>query len=186
MIKDNLLRKKVDQLLKIRRYSILEEEEKEKENIHDILVARKETDKKLLIRVVLKSYLKSGRAGVRYVRKMKKSLRKRDLKDGILIAKGFSHTARREARNNHIETFSMESLPAFNIFKHVLVPKHEILPREKTKELLKEYHIKTTELPRIRRYDPIAKLIGAKPGDVLKVTRKSPTAGKSISYRYVV
>ncbi|MBT7915857.1 DNA-directed RNA polymerase subunit H, partial [Candidatus Bathyarchaeota archaeon] len=34
--------------------------------------------------------------------------------------------------------------------------------------------------------DPISIILGASPGDVLRVTHKSETAGKYLSYRYVV
>jgi len=32
----------------------------------------------------------------------------------------------------------------------------------------------------------VVRVIGAKPGDILRITRKSPTAGVYISYRYVI
>ncbi|MDH5460021.1 MAG: DNA-directed RNA polymerase subunit H [Candidatus Bathyarchaeota archaeon] len=75
--------------------------------------------------------------------------------------------------------------PSFNIFKHELVPKHEILSPEEAKELLEKYRVKPYQLPQIRASDTAAIAIGAKPGDILKVTRKSLTAGKYVSYRYV-
>lgn len=74
----------------------------------------------------------------------------------------------------------------FDVGRHVLVPKHEILPKDKVDELLSQYKITVYQLPVIKSTDPAAKAIGAKPGDVLKITRTSPTAGKSVFYRYVV
>jgi len=69
---------------------------------------------------------------------------------------------------------------------HILVPKHEILKEEEVEELLKLLGVKKEQLPKIKASDPIVKEIGAKPGDVIKITRKSLTAGVSIFYRLVV
>ncbi|MCW4020531.1 MAG: DNA-directed RNA polymerase subunit H [Candidatus Bathyarchaeota archaeon] len=77
-------------------------------------------------------------------------------------------------------------MPAFNIFDHYLVPKHEILPRQEAKELLKMYHVEPYQLPRIKASDPAVFLIGAKPGDIIKITRESPTAGVHVTYRHVI
>jgi len=43
-----------------------------------------------------------------------------------------------------------------------------------------------SQFPYIQSTDAIAKEIGAKPGDVVRITRRSETAGSSIYYRYVV
>lgn len=69
---------------------------------------------------------------------------------------------------------------------HVLVPKHEILSKEEAEELLKLLGINKEQLPKIKASDPIVKEIGAKPGDIIKITRKSLTAGESVYYRLVV
>ncbi len=74
----------------------------------------------------------------------------------------------------------------FNVLDHTLVPKHEILPPEEVVKVLKELGVKPEQLPWIRASDPVARALGAKPGDVIKVIRDSPTAGKSIAYRYVI
>ncbi|MCD6492782.1 MAG: DNA-directed RNA polymerase subunit H [Archaeoglobaceae archaeon] len=69
---------------------------------------------------------------------------------------------------------------------HMLVPKHEVLSKEEAEELLRSLGIKKEQLPKIKATDPIAKEIGAKVGDIVKITRESPTAGKSIAYRLVI
>ena len=69
---------------------------------------------------------------------------------------------------------------------HKLVPKHEILLEEDVKELLSELNITVDQLPKILSRDPIVRVINAKTGDVLKIIRNSPTAGKTAYYRIVV
>ncbi|MBS7288294.1 MAG: DNA-directed RNA polymerase subunit H [Candidatus Freyarchaeota archaeon] len=76
--------------------------------------------------------------------------------------------------------------PRFNIFEHELVPKHEVISEEERRWLLETFHVREDQLPKIKDTDPAVKAIGAKPGDVIKITRKSPTAGETIFYRYVV
>ncbi|GAA5418715.1 hypothetical protein Stok01_00664 [Sulfurisphaera tokodaii] len=70
--------------------------------------------------------------------------------------------------------------------QHELVPKHEVLSIEEAYKILKELGIKPEQLPWIRASDPIAKLVGAKPGDIIKITRKSSLSGEVVVYRYVI
>jgi len=75
----------------------------------------------------------------------------------------------------------------FNILDHELVPKHEIISEKEREELIKKYGITSLkQLPRIFTSDPVVKAIGAKPGDIIKITRKSPTAGETVYYRVVI
>lgn len=69
---------------------------------------------------------------------------------------------------------------------HIYVPKHEIISMEEAEQVLSKYNCKPTELPLIFVSDPAIMELGVKPGDMIKITRKSPTAGESIYYRYVV
>jgi DNA-directed RNA polymerase subunit H len=69
---------------------------------------------------------------------------------------------------------------------HIYVPKHEIILKQEAEKILKKYNCKPTELPLIFVNDPAILGLGVKPGDVIKITRTSPTAGKSFYYRYVV
>jgi DNA-directed RNA polymerase subunit H (RpoH/RPB5) len=82
-------------------------------------------------------------------------------------------------------TTKKETTP-FNIMKHELVPKHVILSDEEVKSLLTKYNIQPSQLPKILDMDPVAVYIGAKPGQIVKIIRKSHTAKESISYRIVV
>ena len=69
---------------------------------------------------------------------------------------------------------------------HILVPKHEIMTINDAEEVLKTYNCRTTDLPLIFASDPAIVGLGVKPGDMIKITRKSATAGESYYYRYVV
>ncbi|MXX20487.1 MAG: DNA-directed RNA polymerase subunit H, partial [Cenarchaeum sp. SB0667_bin_13] len=52
--------------------------------------------------------------------------------------------------------------------------------------VLDKYNCTPTELPLIYVTDPAIVGLGVRPGDMIRILRKSPTAGESIYYRYVV
>ncbi len=72
------------------------------------------------------------------------------------------------------------------ILEHELVPKHEVLSFEEAVEVLRKLGVPPNRLPAISVNDPVVQLLGAKPGDIIKITRKSPTAGTYTYYRIVV
>ncbi|MBD3171585.1 DNA-directed RNA polymerase subunit H [Candidatus Bathyarchaeota archaeon] len=78
------------------------------------------------------------------------------------------------------------SIPTFDVFEHAFIPIHKILTEEERKEVAEKYHAEPYQFPWIKAADPISILIGAKPGDVVKVIQKSQTAGRYEGYRYVV
>ncbi len=73
-----------------------------------------------------------------------------------------------------------------DILKHELVPDHVVLSKSDVKKVLKKLDIHPEQLPKIKADDPVVKAIEAKPGDVLKITRKSQTAGRFETYRLVL
>ncbi|MEE9406399.1 MAG: DNA-directed RNA polymerase subunit H [Candidatus Aenigmarchaeota archaeon] len=73
-----------------------------------------------------------------------------------------------------------------DILKHQLVPKHEILSASEKKEILEKLGITPRKLPFVKADDPVAKALEAKAGDILRISRKSHTAGSSVYYRIVV
>lgn len=85
---------------------------------------------------------------------------------------------------NYSKTFGV--MEQFSIFKHEFVPKHRIMKKREKRQLLKRYGVTLKQLPRIRVRDPAAMAINAKIGDVIEITRKSPTAGEIKYYRVVV
>ena len=74
----------------------------------------------------------------------------------------------------------------FKSDKHILIPKHLKLSESQKEKLLEKYNISTKELPRILKTDAAIASLGVKPGDVIKITRDSQTAGEALFYRVVV
>ena len=62
---------------------------------------------------------------------------------------------------------------------------HELLSPEEQEEVLKRYKTTRPQLPKILTSDPVVRKLGAKPGDIIKITRTSPTAGVTVYYRVV-
>ncbi|MBN2518258.1 MAG: DNA-directed RNA polymerase subunit H [Candidatus Altiarchaeota archaeon] len=71
------------------------------------------------------------------------------------------------------------------ISTHFLVPAHEILDEKVATSVLMAYKVDRSKLPKIKKDDP-ALPEEAKIGDIIKITRKSPTAGEAIYYRVVI
>ena len=96
----------------------------------------------------------------------------------------FAKQAIREVcqRGFNIEYFRDAEL-LVDITEHTLVPNHKLLTDTEKVELLSRYRLKPSQLPRIQSTDPIARYLGLKAGQVVKITRASETAGRYITYR---
>jgi DNA-directed RNA polymerase subunit H len=79
-------------------------------------------------------------------------------------------------------------MPKKNIIikKHVLLPSHSKMSEADKKKLLTDYKITIKELPKIRKNDPALDEMDIKEGDIIRIKRKSHTAGETEYYRVVV
>ena len=67
----------------------------------------------------------------------------------------------------------------------MLVPTHEIMTEEEIADEFSDVEYDFKNLPKIKSDDPVVKAIEAKPGDILRITRESQTAGVFVTYRIV-
>ena len=79
----------------------------------------------------------------------------------------------RERRKLRVSFFSIEMI-VINPMRHILVPKHEIVPEEEHGALMDRLYVTSkSKFPEIKFHaDMIARCIGAVPGDIIKITRK--------------
>jgi DNA-directed RNA polymerase subunit H (RpoH/RPB5) len=124
--------------------------------------------------------------GIAFIRELRDQIEAEEVTGGIIVADGkYTYSARSNAPDMHIELIP-KSLPTFDVFQHEYVPLHEVVSEEERDAISKKYHAEPYQFPWIKVTDPITIILGAKPGDVLKITQDSETAGLYYSYRYVV
>jgi DNA-directed RNA polymerase subunit H len=170
--------KKAEVLIDLRGYKLLEK--KEYKNATGWFV---KTAKQKAMLYCIPSH---GTVGVQYIKQLAKIMTEEELEKAIVVTSGrYTQAAKKHARKNGIELIP-RIFPVFNIFDHELVPKHEILSPEEREKLLGKYKVEPYQLPKIRTSDPAVKAVGAGAGDIVRIIRKSDTAGKYLAYRYVV
>ena len=88
-----------------------------------------------------------------------------------------------QKNGGQLQYFTLQQL-MFNPTKHEYVPTHTKLTEEEAKEFMKEYMTRTKmHMHVILQSDPIAKWIGLKHGDIVKINRYNENSGESFSYR---
>ncbi|KAI4133697.1 MAG: hypothetical protein LQ338_000026 [Usnochroma carphineum] len=127
--------------------------------------------------------------GIKQMRAFAHHIDEHKFHTGIMITQGAITSAAvkiMSAVAGHvIETF-VETDLLVNITHHELVPKHILMSAEEKKQLLERYRLKESQLPRIQCSDPMAKYLGLRRGQVVKIIRKSETAGRYASYRWAI
>ncbi len=80
-----------------------------------------------------------------------------------------------EEMGKSIEIIS-EDHPLVYVLDHWLVPKHEVLSGEEARRIVNKYtNGNKMQLPKITVTDPVVRILRAKPGDILKITRRVPS-----------
>lgn len=172
--------RKAEVLIKLRKYKLIEKEKFEGAYAYIINIPQ---DKE---KAIVWCILGEATVGIAAMNTLYKIMKEKDLDRAIVVTEGrYTHAVKLGAKKKKVELLP-KSFPVFDIFEHALVPFHEILSEKEKNQLLAQFKVKPYQMPQIKSGDPAVKAIGAKPGDVLKITRKSATAGEHITYRYVV
>ena len=175
-------------ILKTRDYELIEEYYNEELAHYDLIGEKHEKNakdkkkQKIVIRIP-----DDDPVGVTKLREFKEFIEsKEDFNESILLALSkYTHYTKKEAEEAGIETFSIK-FPFFDLFQHELVPTHEFATEAEIQDIIDKYAIDVKQLPKILVSDPAVQLLGAKIGDVVKIIRDSPTAGKYVTYRYCI
>lgn len=137
-------------------------------------------------KIVMMIIISQGTIGISYVRDLKKLVDEEEAAKGIMVGSGkYTYSARSTSRKMGIELIP-PTLPVFDIFEHELVPKHRILSEGEKNDVLEKFHSKPYQFPWVKASDHVSIILGAEPGDIIKITGESETAGRAESYRYVV
>ena len=165
--------RKAEVLIKLRKYKLVEKEKFEGAYAYIIDIPQ---DKE---RAIVWCILGEATVGIAAMNTLYKVMKEKDLDRAIVVTEGrYTHAVKLGAKKKKVELLP-KSFPVFDIFEHALVPFHEILTEKEKNQLLAQFKVKPYQMPQVKSGDP-------KPGDILKITRKSVTAGEHITYRYVV
>ncbi len=124
--------------------------------------------------------------GVALVRDLMKEMEEVEAQRGMLVGGNRSTpAAAKYAKMSKVELVE-GNYSSFDLFDHELVPSHVIVESGEVELVTSHYKIKKTQLPRIYSNDPAVRVLGARPGQVLRIERNSKTSGKTYFYRLVV
>jgi DNA-directed RNA polymerase subunit H len=88
-------------------------------------------------------------------------------------------------RKNNIFTFTYSNF-IIDITKHILVPEYTVLTKSQENKLLNDINIQKSNLPKIKKTDPMVVWSNGNAGDIMKFIRKEEVTGNSIYYRVIV
>ena len=172
--------RKAEVLIKLRKYKLIKKEKHEDALVYIIEIPEEKE------KAIVWCILNQPTVGIAAMNALYKFMKDKEIDRAIVVTEGrYTHAVKQGAKKKNVELL-LKSFPVFDIFEHALVPMHEILGEKEKEQILAQYKVQPYQMPQIKSTDPAVKAIGAKPGDILKIIRKSSTAGKHVAYRYVV
>ena len=139
-------------------------------------------DKKLILNV------NEQKTGVKSIKIFGKLINDHSCNSGMIIYKQSITSFAKSLLNDicrNIELFNEQELH-FNITKHSLVPKHELLNESDKKQVLKSMRCNIKQLPFLLKQDPVCRYFNFEKYSVIKIHRKSETNGVYHCYRVVI
>tara|TARA_B100001094_G_C18186600_1_gene804188 strand:+ start:1896 stop:2429 length:534 start_codon:yes stop_codon:yes gene_type:complete len=158
---------------------------------HDIsLISKFDEEDPSFSSAGIKVFFTEPKVGIKSVKVIEESLETDHLKHVIIIYETSITPSAKQYLLEMSKTFDIEifrySQLMFNVTKHCLVPKHEIMDNTFKKSFCQEHLISEKNLPRILHTDPVARYYNMKKGQMVKITRPSETAGTFVTYRICV
>lgn len=151
-------------------------------------IVQKETDSHLL----MVFFSNENSIGSKHLKEIQAHMKLGNINRCVLIyPKSITPPAMRDleslekTKHKIIETFSDDDL-LLNIVSHRLMPVFTPLSQDEKTEFLQRTGIKYDQLPRIHTNDPVARYYGMVRGDIIKICRKSRTAGLYVSFRVCI
>ena len=88
---------------------------------------------------------------------------------------------------SRVQMFMLDKL-RYNLMHNKYQPRFDVLSEEEAiRMVIAPLNLKSkSDLPKILNTDPVAQYLALKPGQIVKITRKSPSAGEAVAYRVCV
>lgn len=182
MVQESNVRNTIVEMMNDRKYSEIFAEDET-----TMIVRNTDTNEKIMIYFVI-----DPKVSVKKVKQIKDIIQNSEdvYKCLILVyqvaittfAKQFITT---DVKNLYVQAFSVKEL-SFNITRHKLVPKFEILSDQEKMDIITRYRTSSKHFPVMLSSDPISRYYGLTTGNMVRITRKSPTAGLHVYYRVVI
>jgi DNA-directed RNA polymerase I, II, and III subunit RPABC1 len=108
----------------------------------------------------------------------------------LVVSEGLTAPAVGMLRELELKNYFITAFPEIellvDIYEHHKVPRHVRLTATERAQLSRDLKVTEDLLPKMQRHDPMARYLGLRVGDVVKIFRYSMTVAHDVYYRVVV